>query len=208
MPRINLLPWREQQRTERKKSFAVGVIAAGLAALAVTGAGFLFVRALVDAQSSRNQRLTEEIKVLDKRIEEINNLEQQKQQFIARMQIIEKLQSSRPEIVHVFDTLVTTMPDGTYLTSVTQTGQRFKIQGVAQSSSRVSSLMRTIDTSQWLKFDYLETVDAVGGSTPAARASSSTRTRSPRRPVQRAARRRGLSSHGHQFRRTEATRPA
>ena len=67
----------------------------------------------------------------------------QKQQFIARMQIIEKLQRSRPEIVHVFDTFVKTIPDGTYLTAITQTGQRFKIQGVAQSSTRVSSFMRS-----------------------------------------------------------------
>jgi type IV pilus assembly protein PilN len=164
MPRINLLPWREQQRTERKNSFAVGIVAAGLAALAVTGAGFLFVRSLVEAQNSRNQRLTEEIKVLDKRIEEINSLEQQKQQFIARMQIIEKLQRSRSEIVHVFDTLVTTMPDGTYLTAVTQTGQRFKIQGVAQSSGRVSNLMKTIEGSQWLKDVDLEGLKAVGNT--------------------------------------------
>jgi type IV pilus assembly protein PilN len=164
MPRINLLPWREQQRTERKNSFAVGIVAAGLAALAVTGAGFLFVRGLVEAQNSRNQRLTEEIKVLDKRIEEINSLEQQKQQFIARMQIIEKLQRSRSEIVHVFDTLVTAMPDGTYLTAVTQTGQRFKIQGMAQSSTRVASLMRAIDASQWLKEPDLEGVKLAGGN--------------------------------------------
>jgi type IV pilus assembly protein PilN len=164
MPRINLLPWREQQRTERKKSFAVGVVAAGLAALAVTGAGFLFVRGLVEAQNSRNTLLTEEIKVLDKRIEEINSLEQQKQQFIARMQIIEKLQRSRSEIVHVFDTLVTTIPDGTYLTEITQTGQRFKIKGVAQSSTRVASFMRSIDSSQWLKEPDLEGVKLVGGN--------------------------------------------
>jgi type IV pilus assembly protein PilN len=164
MPRINLLPWREQQRTERKKSFAVGVIAALIGAGVMTVAGFLLMGALVEAQNSRNQLLGEEIKVLDKRIEEINNLEQQKQQFIARMQIIEKLQRSRPEIVHVFDTLVKTVPDGTYLTAVTQTGTRFKIQGVAQSSTRVSSFMRTIEDSQWLKDVDLEGLKAVSGN--------------------------------------------
>ena len=163
MPRINLLPWREQQRTERKKSFAVGVVAAGLAALAVTGAGFLFVRGLVEAQNSRNARLTEEIKVLDKRIEEINSLEQQKQQFLARMEIIEKLQRSRPEIVHVFDTFVKTVPDGTYLTALTQTDQKFKIQGVAQSATRVAAFMRALETSDWLKDAEVEAVEASKG---------------------------------------------
>ncbi len=159
MPRINLLPWRDQQRTERKKAFGVGMAGAGLAAAAVAGAGFLLVNQLVDAQQARNTRLREEIKVLDKQIEEINSLEQQKQQFIARMQIIDKLQRSRPEIVHVFDTFVKTIPDGTYLTAITQTTQRVKIEGVAQSATRVSSFMREIAASEWLKDPELEVVE-------------------------------------------------
>jgi len=98
--------------------------------------------------------------VLDKQIEEINSLEQQKQQFLARMEIIEKLQRSRPEIVHVFDTFVKTIPDGAYLTALTQTDQRFKIQGVAQSSTRVSAFMRALAASEWLKDPELEVVES------------------------------------------------
>jgi type IV pilus assembly protein PilN len=159
MPRINLLPWREQQRTERKKAFGVGMAAAAVGALVVTGAGYLLMNQMKDAQAGRNALLTREIQVLDKQIEEINSLETQKQQFIARMQIIEKLQRSRPEIVHVFDTFVKTMPDGTYLTAITQTEQRFKIQGVAQSATRVSSFMRALSASEWLKDPDLEVVE-------------------------------------------------
>jgi type IV pilus assembly protein PilN len=150
MPRINLLPWREQQRTERKKSFAVGMIGAVIAALVVTGAGYVLMNSLVDSQASRNQRLTEEIKILDKKIEEINSFEQQKRQTIARMQIIEKLQRSRPEIVHVFDTFVKTVPEGIYLTSIAQNGQNIKLQGVTQSPSRVADFMRELVASEWL----------------------------------------------------------
>jgi len=164
MPRINLLPWRDQQRTERKKAFGVGMAGAGLAAAAVAGAGFLLMNQMVDAQQNRNARLREEIKVLDKQIEQINSLEQQKQQFIARMQIIEKLQRSRPEIVHVFDTFVKTIPDGTYLTSITQTGAQFKIQGVAQSSTRVATFMKALDASEWLDFQDLEIVASAKGN--------------------------------------------
>jgi type IV pilus assembly protein PilN len=164
MPRINLLPWREQQRTERKKAFLVGMGAAGLAALAVSGAGFLLFNQMIDAQQARNTLLKGEIKVLDKQIEEINSLEAQKQQFIARMQIIEKLQRSRPEIVHVFDTFTKTVPDGTYLTAITQTDQKFKIQGVAQSATRVSSFMRSLESSQWLKEPELELVESKKGN--------------------------------------------
>jgi type IV pilus assembly protein PilN len=165
MPRINLLPWREQQRTERKKSFGVGMVGAMIGAAAVYGTGLLLMNAMIDSQDGRNNMLRNEIKVLDKQIEQINSLEAQKQQFIARMQIIEKLQRSRPEIVHVFDTFVKTIPDGTYLTALTQNEQRFKIQGVAQSSTRVSSFMRSLAASEWLKDPELEVVESKRGNT-------------------------------------------
>lgn len=166
MPRINLLPWREQQRTDRKKAFGVGMAAAGLGALAVTGAGYLMMSQMIDGQRARNQRLTQEIQVLDKQIEEINSLELQKQQHISRMQIIEKLQRSRSEIVHVFDTFVQTVPDGTHLTAITQTNQKFKIQGVAQSNTRVADFMRSIDASQWLKDPEIEVTESTKGNVP------------------------------------------
>jgi type IV pilus assembly protein PilN len=165
MPRINLLPWREQQRTERKKAFGVGVVGAMIGAAVVYGAGLLMMNAMIDSQQGRNNTLRDEIKFLDKQIEQINSLEAQKQQFIARMQIIEKLQRSRPEIVHVFDTFVKTIPDGTYLTALTQNDQRFKIQGVAQSSTRVSSFMRSLAASEWLKDPELEVVESKRGNT-------------------------------------------
>ena len=159
MPRINLLPWRDQQRRERKLAFFVAL--GGAVALAAIAAfiGYLMLGAMIDAQEHRNERLRAQIKVLDKQIEEINDLEAQKQKFISRMQIIEKLQRSRPEVVHLFDDLVKDMPDGTYLTSVKQTGNKLKLEGVAQSSTRVSTLMRNIAASQWLRNPELEVVE-------------------------------------------------
>ena len=133
MRRINLLPWREQQRRERKLAFYIGLGAAQVAALVFK---------------------------LDHQIEEINSLEQQKQKFIARMQIIEKLQRSRPEIVHVFDTLARLIPEGIYLTEISQSGRRLRLHGVAQSSTRVSSFMRNLDASQWLTNPELEVVES------------------------------------------------
>ena len=154
MPRINLLPWREQERNERKKAFAVGMFIAMFGAAVVTLGGYMFMRGLIDSQSARNQQLATEIAVLDKDIEEINSLDQRKQQFIARMQIIEKLQRSRPEIVHVFDTIVQNVPDGMYLTSIVQSGQKFRMQGVTQAASRVSTLIRQLDGSGWFTNSY------------------------------------------------------
>ncbi len=169
MPRINLLPRRDQQRRERKLAFFVALGAAAVLGAAVTAfAAYLLVGAMIDAQDQRNERLRVQMKVLDKQIEEINDLEAQKQRFISRMQIIDKLQRSRPEVVHVFDELVKVMPDGTFLTSVRQTGNKLKLEGVAQSSTRVSTLMRNIAASQWLRNPELEVVetkkDVNGGS--------------------------------------------
>jgi type IV pilus assembly protein PilN len=121
--------------------------------------------AMVDSQEGRNNLLRSEIKVLDKQNEQINSLEAQKQQFIARMVIIEKLQRSRPEIIHVFDTFVKTIPDGTYLTSLKQNDEKFEIKGVAQSSTRVSSFMRALSASEWLKDPELDVVENKKGGT-------------------------------------------
>ena len=126
---------------------------------------------MIEAQQRRNEQLRVEIKTLDKQIEEINNLETAKQKFIARMEIIEKLQRSRPEIVHVFDEIVRTLPDGVYLTGVKQTEKRLKFDGVAQSSTRVSSFMRNIDGSQWLRNPELEVVQTQPRAPGPARAS-------------------------------------
>ena len=166
MPRINLLPWREGQRKERKLAFLVALGVAALAAGVASFAAYLLYGSMIESQEHRNQQLRVEIKTLDKQIEEINNLEVAKQKFIARMEIIEKLQRSRPEIVHVFDEIVRTLPEGVYLTGVKQTEKRLKFDGVAQSSTRVSSFMRNIDGSQWLRNPELEVVQTTKASGP------------------------------------------
>ncbi len=158
MPRINLLPWREDERKERKIAFTVALGVSALAAAVATFAVYLMYGSMIDGQERRNEQLRVEIKKLDQQIQEINDLETSKQKFIARMEIIEKLQRSRPEIVHVFDEIVRTLPDGVYLTGVKQTDKRFKFEGVAQSSTRVSSFMRNIDGSEWLRNPELEVV--------------------------------------------------
>src|SRR6202167_6329632 len=160
MPRINLLPWREEQRRERKLAFLVALGGGTIGAAVVAFAAYLLMGSMVDAQQRRNEMLRGEIKQLDKQIEEINDLESSKQKFIARMEIIEKLQRSRPQIVHVFDEIVRTLPDGVYLTGVKQTDKKVKFEGVAQSSTRVSTFMRNLDGSQWLRNPELLVVES------------------------------------------------
>jgi type IV pilus assembly protein PilN len=166
MPRINLLPWREGQRKERKLAFLVALGVAAIAAGVTSFAAYLLYGSMIESQERRNQQLRTEIKTLDKQIEEINNLETDKQRFIARMGIIEKLQRSRPEIVHVFEEIVRTLPEGVYLTGVKQNDRKLRFEGVAQSSTRVSSFMRNIDASQWLRNPELEVVQTSKGTGP------------------------------------------
>lgn len=160
MPRINLLPWRDEERKERKLAFFVAIGGATVAAAVVAFAGWLMLNSMIESQNQRNERLRTEIRRLDKQIEEINNLESAKQKFIARMEIIEKLQRSRPEIVHLFDEIVKQLPEGVYLTAVKQTDKKLRFDGVAQSSTRVSAFMRNIDGSEWLRNPDLEIVQS------------------------------------------------
>jgi type IV pilus assembly protein PilN len=166
MPRVNLLPWREGQRKERKLAFLVALGVAAIAAGVTAFAAYLLYGSMIESQERRNQQLRTEIRTLDKQIEEINNLETDKQRFIARMGIIEKLQRSRPEIVHVFEEIVRTLPEGVYLTGVKQNDRKLRFEGVAQSSTRVSSFMRNIDASQWLRNPELEVVQTSKGTGP------------------------------------------
>ena len=159
MPRINLLPWRDEERKERKLKFLVALGGAAVAAFLTAFVGFLMMDSMVSAQQARNTKLNEEIAELDKQIEKINSLEADKARFIARMEVIEKLQRSRPEIVHVLDEITKQLPNGVYLTAITQTGTRLKFEGVAQSSTRVSAFMRNIDGSTYLKDPELEVVE-------------------------------------------------
>ena len=159
MPSINLLPWREAERKKRQRDFGVATGAAVVAAVAVViGTVFAFSQ-MISGQQSRNQRLTNEIVELEKSITEIDGLERQKERLLARMEIIEQLQKSRPEIVHLFDELVRQLPEGVYLTGMKQTGTRVELRGVAQSSTRVSALMRQIDASGWLGDPEVERVE-------------------------------------------------
>jgi type IV pilus assembly protein PilN len=165
MPRINLLPWREKERRERKNAFFVMLGGALVAGLLASGAFYLIMTSMINGQLERNNRLRAEIQILDRQIQEINNLETQKQRFISRMQVIDKLQRSRSEVVHLFDEVTSIMPDGVYLTAMHQTTRHLKFEGVAQSSTRVSTLMRNIAASQWFRDPELEVVENKAGST-------------------------------------------
>ncbi|MCG7921657.1 MAG: PilN domain-containing protein [Candidatus Thiodiazotropha lotti] len=165
MARINLLPWREAERKERQKEFGMMVLAGVLfSALAVYGVHSI-IQSQIEAQNQRNNFLKQEIKTVEKQISEIRELDKTKQNLLARMNIIQELQSSRPQIVHLFDEVVTTLPMGVYLDQINQAGNLVTFEGQAQSNARVSSMMRNIDNSEWLEnptLDFIESKEKTG----------------------------------------------
>ena len=176
MPNINLLPWRAELRTRRRNQFFIGLGASlGAAGLAVLASNFV-MNGILSNQNSRNELLNTEIAALDKRIADILELEASKDRLLARMEIIEQLQRSRPEIVHVFDELVRTLPDGVRLTSVKQTGRRLEVKGDADSNTRVSAFMRNIDKSKWLTQPDLQVIEVRDTSTKRKKAEGPTET--------------------------------
>jgi type IV pilus assembly protein PilN len=158
--RINLLPHRQIKRAQQQRLF-VGMLlgAAALGALVVAG-GHLLIANAKDNQNRRNELLRQEMAVLDKQIEEIKALKEKTQALLARKGVVESLQTNRAEAVHLFDELARRIPEGLYLKGLKQAGDQLSIQGYAQSSARVSTLMRNLDESPWLEAPNLVEVRA------------------------------------------------
>ena len=160
MARVNLLPWREELRSQQRTEYLAALgICAVFAAIVWFGI-HLYFGELIKQQERRNTFLNEQIVLLDKKIEEIKRLEREKESLIARMKAIETLQTSRPIVVHLFDELVTTLPEGVYLKEVSQKGDTVTIKGVAQSNARVSSYMRKVEESEWVKEPKLSIIQS------------------------------------------------
>ncbi len=160
MAQINLLPWREERRQERKREFLVI-----LAMVAVLGAALVFladrmVNSQIDYQNSRNNYLNSHIQELNKQVAEIKELQKRRNQLIERMRVIQELQGTRPVIVRILDQIVRTVPDGVFYTHLKNTNRKISINGIAESNNRVSSLMRRLDASDWLASPNLDKVKA------------------------------------------------
>lgn len=145
MAHINLLPWREERRQERLQQFLITTVASVVLTLLIFYGAVLFVDDLIEEQSQRNQYLKTEIAALDEKIKEIKSLEQERDRLLARMQVIQELQESRPKVVKILDSVVRVVPEGVSLQKVTRQGTSLVFDGIAQSNARVSVFMRKID---------------------------------------------------------------
>ncbi|MFZ5523191.1 MAG: PilN domain-containing protein [Pseudomonadota bacterium] len=166
MMRINLLPHRAEKRHARQVQFiALSVISVVLGGLLV---GFVQVAigTQISYQERRNTYLKQETAVLDKQIAEIKKLREQTQSLLARKNVVESLQSTRSDVVHLLDQMLRILPDGVYLKSLKQTGNRIDLIGYSQSNARISTLMRAVEDSPWLDTPMLVEIHAttVGGT--------------------------------------------
>ena len=160
MARINLLPWREERRRQQQQEFFLAIGAAmGFAAIVMLML-HLYIADRIEYQQFRNQYLSSQISVLDRKIREIKDLEKKRDLLIAKMEIIQRLQSSRPEIVHLFDALAKTVPNGIFLTKFRQSGDKLEVAGVSQSNARISAYMRNIEASAWMQKPKLKIIES------------------------------------------------
>jgi len=160
MAKINLLPWRAELRKERQKEFAVMMGISAVLAVAIWGMVHFYHVQLIDIQKSHNKYLEDQIALLDQKIKEIQQLETEKQRLLNKMRAIEQLQANRPLIVRFFDEIVAVLPEGMSLNKLEQKGDAITVNGVAQSNARVSTFMRNIENSQWLKNPKLNVIQA------------------------------------------------
>ncbi|MBF6647159.1 PilN domain-containing protein [Methylobacter sp. BlB1] len=160
MTKINLLPWREELRKQKKQDFINVIVLSVLLTIAVLGLVHFYIEGLKEYQERRNKMLQDEIALLDKKIQEIKDIEEKKSKLLAKIDVIQRLQESRPEIVHLFDEIARTTPEGVFLTKFTQTASDLTFDGKSQSNARVSAFMRAIDISPWLQMPKLDVIQS------------------------------------------------
>lgn len=160
MARINLLPWREELRKEQTRQFVSMMAISAIFTAAIILLVYVNIAKMIDSQNYRNTMLTNEIAKLEEQLKQIAELESTKAQLLSRMEIIQSLQQKRPQVVHVFDEIVRTLPDGIYLTDLKQQGDSFEFTGISESNGRVSAYMRNIESSEWMKNPRLKVIEA------------------------------------------------
>jgi len=161
MTQINLLPWREERNEERKKQFLVVLFSTLAIAGGLVFLGNEIVSGMLNNQNNRNGYLQTEIATLDERIKLVEEIREMRKQLLARMQVVQDLQSNRTTMPRLFEQLVSTLPEGVYYGTLGMQGTRISINGFAESNNHVSALMRNLDGSDWLKGSVLSGVKAI-----------------------------------------------
>jgi len=164
MATINLLPWREELRKQQQQDFIVSIVVAVVITCLLFLLVYMQIEGMKEYQQSRNQLIKTHITAVDRKIREIKDIESKKSKLLTKIEVIQTLQESRPEIVHLFDELANRTPEGVFLTKFKQSGKNLVLTGKAQSNARVSAYMRAIDASDWLEKPVLQVIKGKGAS--------------------------------------------
>ena len=167
--RINLLPHREQRKVRQRQALIASVAGTLIGALAIVAIGHFIIAGMQENQAARNQLLKQEIAKLDAQIKEIEQLKAKTNSLLNRKKVVESLQNNRSDQVHLFDQMARNMPDGVYLTSLKQKAGQLSLQGMAQSSARVSTLMQNLEAST--RFDIPTLIEVKAATKDNYRAS-------------------------------------
>jgi len=166
MARINLLPWRAERRAQRQRDFVTMLALAAVAGALLSFLLWFYYDRQISGQTDRNAYLTAEIQKVESQIKEIEALDKQKDRLLARKKVIEELQANRSQMVHLFDSLVRTIPDGVALSNIKQEGEVLTLEGRAQSNARVSAYMRNLESSGWMTKPELSIIEAKSEQKP------------------------------------------
>lgn len=158
MAKINLLPWREELRQRKKKEFLILLGLCALLTAVLIGFVHMYIEGVKEYRDQRNRMLEAEMALLDKKIVEVKSIGEKKSQLLAKIDLVQRLQESRPEIVHLFDELPRVTPDGVFLTKFEQKESALTFEGKTQSNARVSAFMRAVEASQWLQSPKLDVI--------------------------------------------------
>jgi type IV pilus assembly protein PilN len=162
MAKVNLLPWRAERRKHRQREFYILLGSAAIGALVLGVLISFYYSGQINGQNERNAYLTDQISKLDAQIKEIEALDLKKDRLLRRKEVIEQLQANRAQMVHLFDELVRTIPEGVRLTSLKQDGEKLTLEGQSQSNARVSAYMRNLESSGWMTNPDLSIIEAAG----------------------------------------------
>jgi len=166
MARINLLPWRAERRKQRQKEFMTMLGATALGAVLLSFLIVNYYSRQIDGENTRISFVKDQIAKVDQQIKEIEELDKKKAKLLARKEVIEQLQANRSQMVHLFDSLVRTIPDGVVLTSLKQDGDKLTLEGRSQSNARVSTYMRNLEGAGWMTKPELSIIEAKDGGDP------------------------------------------
>ena len=166
MTRINLLPWREERFKNRQQNFANTFLLSILTGIMLIVLIHTYLKATQDYQANRNQIISKEIALIDQKIIDINGIEEKTNYLLAKINVIQQLQASRPEIVHLVNEIPKLIPEGVYLTKFSQTGTDLLFEGKSQSNSMISTFMRAIQASTWLQTPKLKIIQSQDTTTP------------------------------------------